>query len=238
LEGLSAPITHCSFSAFGARVAACASDGTWKIWDTSSGKEVAVDFENRRLLSVEFQPGGSRLLLVARPVIGADEHVSTILTRDGRTIELKQTGVPAGIRFGPRGERILSVGMDSVRVWNAVTGEQELAVDPETAIGFAGFDPEGQQLLTYQGRSVSVWDEDGAEMISLSSDLGFRMTASGDHLGRDEAYVITDDRRLRVVPLDPSADPRIGRSLTDAERARYHLQLGDDEQAADAKAQD
>ncbi|QEG02871.1 WD domain, G-beta repeat [Stieleria maiorica] len=93
LDAFEEPIEGCSLSAFNARVVAYTQRGQWNVWDTTSGKPAQWDAEKQRVAFAEFQPDGSRLLLVPSSR-DTQRFPSQIVSPAGKVVQLKLQRYP------------------------------------------------------------------------------------------------------------------------------------------------
>ena len=109
------------------------------------------------------------------------------------------------------------------------TGEEVSNMTGQAStISSVGFTPDGQQLISGGGDSVSIWDiVTGTELLNLSPDSSFEFALTQD--GR-RLYTATSQKpavRVYAVPLEDVsalAESRITRELTNAECLQYlHL---------------
>ncbi len=146
------------------RRAALAHNETARLWDVTSGKEIAAPLVHRdRIERVAFSPDGSRALTAS-----AD---GTARLWDAAT------GQPSGpplahgkpvlfATFSPDGSRVATVGADrAARVWNARTGKLLAGPLQQSApMLYASFSRDGKRLLTCGGDTdthkgeIGVWD--------------------------------------------------------------------------------
>jgi eukaryotic-like serine/threonine-protein kinase len=102
------------FSPDGQRIASSLLDGTIRIWDTTSGKEVVTLKANKEAVrSVCFSPDGKRLVSA-----GEDGTVRIWSPAEGKLlITLKHEGGATCVAFSPDGKTIASGGDKEVRLW-------------------------------------------------------------------------------------------------------------------------
>ena len=154
-----------------------------RIWDAVTHKLVrTLKGHNDGVNSVHFCPDGLKI------VSASDDK--TLRVWDVRTGECQQTihdlGKVMSAQFSPDGQTIVSASGDSIRVWNAMTGESLQALEPtetqtamrirncrfpacslsvsllehEFSVFSARFSPDGQNIVSAGGhdRTVRIWD--------------------------------------------------------------------------------
>jgi WD40 repeat protein len=115
-EGHDSTVNGMAFSPNGQRIASSSADGTIRVWDTTSGKEVVTLKANKKeVRSVCFSPDGKRLVSA-----GLDGTLRIWSPAEGKLlITLKgHEGGATCVAFSPDGKTIASGGADKeVRLW-------------------------------------------------------------------------------------------------------------------------
>jgi WD40 repeat protein len=176
LKGHAGAVRSVTFSPDGKRVASGATDGTVRLWDLATGKEVrqwnvskdrpaAPAAHAGQIWSVAFSPDGKRV------VAGGGDHVVRLWdVATGkllRRFEGHTWGV-SHVAFSPDGNHILSAGSydRTVRLWDAEGGKSLQCLEGfDAGVMTAVFSPDGKQALTSTGGSgenmggtVQLWD--------------------------------------------------------------------------------
>lgn len=158
LVGHIGPVTAIAFSPDGARIATASQDGSAKLWDAATGRELHTLTGHASWVSaVAFAPDG-RMLVTG----GYDKTVRVWDVATG-TPQATWPGHAGGVRavaFAPDGCRIASGGADhEVRLWDVATGTTTHVLKrhqgPVRAIAFA---PDGSRLATgSDDGTVRLW---------------------------------------------------------------------------------
>jgi WD40 repeat protein/serine/threonine protein kinase len=195
LQGHLEQVASVAFSPDGQRVVTGSWDGTAKVWDADSGKDLLTLKSNSEgIRGVAFSPDGTRI------VTGSDDQTATVwdaATGNERFTLTGHTNHVKSVAFSPDGRRIVTGGDDRTAiVWDAVTGRKILTLrGHKEMINSVAFSPDGQRIVTCSwDRTVRVWDAgNGQELLTIEgpnaslwcvaySPDGRRIVAgSGDH---------------------------------------------------------
>ena len=208
-------IQDAAFSPDGARVVTASQDGTARIWDAASGREIAVLRDGGLVKSAAFSPDGSRVLT-------ASSRAARIWdAKSGREITiLGGREVHYNVRSASMnrdGTRIVTTHTDnSARIWDAASG-REIAVlrGHQDELHAAAFSmPRGgreedeeddeertsdERVVTASSdRSVRIWDATTGEEIALLR--GHSGVVRGAAFSPDGQSVVSvsDDGSLRI----------------------------------------
>ncbi len=181
------PTDTVTFGPAGQRLASACSDGTVKLWDTTTGQETrSFKGHTKAVQCVAFSPDGRRLASG-----GDDETVRVwdVVAGHESLIFRGHTGPVFCVAFSPDGKRLASSGVETVKVWDATTGQETLILKGHKAWVYSvGFTPDGKRLITASGdRTVKMWDATtGREIFSLNTHgeppLCWAFSPDGTHL--------------------------------------------------------
>jgi WD40 repeat protein len=166
-----------AFSRYGTCLASGGDDGTVRVWDATTGRELAAVKGHAGAISgVAYSPDGTRLASA-----GDDGTVRVWDAATGQEpLTLKHAGGVTGVACNPYGARLASAGRDgAVRVWDATTGRELLtfkghAGGVNSVVNSVAYSPDGARLASAgNDGTVRVWDATtGRELHTLKGHVG------------------------------------------------------------------
>ena len=179
LRGHTETLWSAVFSQDGTKIATTSLDGTAKIWDAATGKELlsvkspAKDpkpstgyFEGWGWFwYATFSPDGKYLATADGDGMARIWDAVTgeeLLALEGHSTDVYH------IEFSPDGSRLVTVSPDGLAIiWDALTGERLLTISEDSALYWAVFSPDGSQIAiaNYDDGWVSIWDAGTGERL-------------------------------------------------------------------------
>jgi WD40 repeat protein len=158
LQGHEGMVRSVEFSPDNRLLVTASDDGTARIWESSTGKNVAILRGHTGPVSnATFSPDG-RFICTA----GGDGKAGIWGGTDGQLIAYLSghKGAVKSALFSPDGESILTASEDgTARIWDVASKEEliKLTSDP-SPISSASFSPNGKLVITAAGNGAQIWD--------------------------------------------------------------------------------
>jgi Tol biopolymer transport system component len=166
-----------SFSPDGKRLASAGEDGTVRVWDAATGKEVFLLTEHKtHTYGVAFSPDGKYLASSSggrgeNPNVQGEVIIWEAAT--GKVAHTLKGHVSAiySVAFSPDGKRLASASADrTVRLWDTTSGKEVLTLQGHRYKVFSvAFGPDGKHVASADDRVVKLWDATtGKRVLSLA----------------------------------------------------------------------
>jgi WD40 repeat protein len=193
LVGHKEPVLGGSFSLDGQQVVTASNDGTARVWDVKSGKEIArLQGHDKGVTSAAFSPDGQRV------VTGSKDGTARIwdTTPKFPLLAFATLGYHRDVStatFSAHGRLVVTTSWEdnTARVWDVETGKQvaQFSKKDEDKIRDAAFGSEGRRRVVTSGTNIArVWDlESGKEIAHLQ------------HEGNVDTAAFSPDGRLIVT---------------------------------------
>lgn len=181
LTGHSDVVRSVAWSPDGKRLATGSVDGTARVWDAATGKELLILSGHRdSVFGVAWSPDGTRLATASPDGTAKVWDLATgkeLLTLSGHNKPV------LSVAWSADGKRLATGSEDrTARVWDAATGAEFLTLRGHSeAVWSVAWSPDGNRLATGSNDfTAKLWDtRKGKELRTLRGHLGEYRDASG-----------------------------------------------------------
>jgi WD40 repeat protein len=155
--------TFCMECSNGERALSLGADGAARVWDLTTGREVARQAHRGAVRGAVFARDGQRVLSWSDDGILLVWEATT-----GKEVARHVHQAVWGADFTPDGKRVLSWGADgTAQVWDATSGKEVVRRTHERGVRGALFAPNGRRVLSWGADgSTQVWDAESGREIA------------------------------------------------------------------------
>ena len=190
-------VRSVAYSTDGHRLITASYDGTARIWDASTGRQILVlRGHGGPVISAAFSPDGQRV------ATGSFDDTARIWDAStGRQLQvLRHEARVRSVAFSPDGRELVTASYDhSARIWDIATGTQvRLLAGHSALVTSAVFSSDGRRIVTASyDKTARIWDTATGRLIraltghsdvvtsaTFSADGRRIVTASGDRTAR------------------------------------------------------
>ncbi len=201
-DGHLGPVYGGAFSPDGKKAVSASADGTLRLWDTKTGKELRrLDGHSGRVWCVAFAPDGRRIASG-----GFDGSVRIWDLATGReTRRFAHSDYVRSVAFSSDGHFLLSGGDDKLaRLWNIDSGKEVRSFKGhDHFVWSVALSRDGKRALTGSlDKTVRLWDvETGAEIKKLTGHKDTVMSVAFSPDGR-RALSGSTDKTMKLWDLE------------------------------------
>jgi len=198
-------MVHLSFSPDSRRLAVAHMDGSPKIWDIATRKEIfSLVGHSQPCDGIAYSPDGK--------LLATSDDAGMVRTWDSVTgqelLSLTLSGNVHSVAFNPDSTQLAAASEDgTLRVWDVVTGQEAWSLRGNSGMYGVIFLPDGKRLVTAgQDGTARVWDAvSGQEMFTLAGNTS---TVTSVVASPDGTHIATSgyDGTLKIWDTAPGRE--------------------------------
>ncbi len=236
LRGHTGVVTQASFSPDGGRLLTASFDGTARVWDAASGKELLCLRHDGAIRNAVFSTDGR---FIATASVDRTACVWDAATGELLGQPLIHPKAVYQVCFSPDGRRLLTGGLGEGRIWDLAT-RQSSPFKHFCVSGWMRFpllSPDGRFLISADSdHSARVYDARTLQPTTPPLPHNAQVSHAAFSPDGRRALTASDDGTARVWDIGPMAvrsppsQPRslINRAAFSADRRRFVIAAGDD----------
>ena len=198
--GHSSSVTAVKFNRHGSELISASIDGTLKLWDAITGKEIrTLARHTDRITAIELSPDGSTAISASwdkPPIVWETSSWKQLLMFSGHTGPVNQ------VAYAPNGETVASASTDtSVEIWDVSSGQRiRTLIDHTGEVNTVTFTPDGNYVISGAGsfgiqkdNTLKLWNIHTGDLVrtfrghtgdvmsaTVSTDGGTILSSSAD----------------------------------------------------------
>lgn len=203
-------VTSVAFSPDGRYVVSGSDDSTARVWQVSTGEEVARMIYERGgwVGAVAFSPDGEYVVSA-----GWDGSVRVWGASTGKEVaRMEHEGPVIAVAFSPDGKYVVSGSWDgTARVWEAATGNEVARMTHDAEVLDVAFSPDGSYVVSGSNdSSARVWEASTGEEVAHMSHKG---AVNAVAFSPDGKYVVSGSADTSAIVWEASTGQEIARMV-------------------------
>jgi WD40 repeat protein len=195
---LNSIVTHAIFSPDASSILAVTNDGSARLLDKTTGKQIESFKQGGVINSAVFNRDGSKIL-----TSGNDGTVRCWDVKTGKqTLQLNNEDNITSAVFSPDEKVILAAGAHGAFLWDAVSGKQVAFLRNPNGFIDAVFSPDGQRILTSgKDMMVNLW-----QITNLSQPAPVKFAKDNEQRVITHALFSPDGSKVLTTKIDSTFD--------------------------------
>ncbi|OZH53932.1 hypothetical protein AFK68_14250 [Hydrocoleum sp. CS-953] len=209
-----------AFSPDDKTIATASNDNTARLWDATTGKEVATLPHQGEVRAVAFSPDDKTI------ATASNDNTARLwdATTGKEVATLPHQGEVRAVAFSPDGKTIATASNDNIaRLWDTTTGKQLATLKHQDSVRAVAFSPDGKTIATASNDNIArLWDattgkevatlkhQDSVRAVAFSPNGKTIATASNDNIARlwdattgKEVATLKHQGRVNTVAFSP-----------------------------------